>query len=486
MIITLMIIMIFSVLGLTLMAVSMNSVKMSAGEREDQAAFYIAEGALNTEMKIVDKKVSDAYANNTSETSFYNSLITMIIKNNQPSTAVFENTLGHLPSAKITIMEMNKNNPRDYKIISTGYINKKKRTVVQEFSLEWKSKAGNSYNTAVLVKDKIIISNGTIKGDLATTSKGNIVDAKGNTVNDSPSIIATGGNLQGSLSVPTEYTGNALSKLSWMTNFPEVTKKNIGEFPKLPEFPIIPAVAFAQNSKELNSYVIVNNRALSVQVDGNQEQSKHTYNLLSSTKFDKIELISNEVLYLDLKNQDKFIVVDKLNLTNGHIFIKNGGNLTIYVTGDFTMGSGSTINSNGQINQVNIFLKGSDVSGNPKNFTLSGSQKVFGSLYAENANINLTAGGGFNGNIFTGGKEFNVAGGTWTTAPLIFAPNAVFKHSNGTIKGVIITKTFELSGGAYLEYDDIDMKVGPISQEGIAQSDPSGKIELFKKKLTEK
>lgn len=468
------------------MATSMNSVKMSAGEREDQAVFYIAEAALNTEMKIIEKKVSDAYSINTSESLFYNNLLTTIVKNVQSSTAIFEETLGYVPSADITVMEMNKNNPRDYKIISTGYINKKKRTLVQEFSLEWQPKGSNSYKTAVLVKDKINISNGTIKGDIATTSTGNILNAQGNVVDVSPSIIATGGNLQGAISVPNEYTGNPLSKLSWMTNFPEVTKKEVGEFPKLPEFPLIPNVAFAQNSKETNSYVVVKDKNLSVNVDGNQEPSKHTYNLLHSTKFEKIELVSNEVLYLDLNNQDRFIVVDKLNLTNGHIYIKNGGNLTFYVTGEFTMGSGSTINLNGQIGQVNIFLKGSSVNGNPKNFTLSGSQKIFGSLYAENANINLTAGGGFNGNIFTGGKEFNVSGGSWTSAPLIFAPNAVFKHSNGRIKGVIIANSFELSGGAYLEFEDIDMKVGPISQEGIPQSNTTRKIELFKKKLIEK
>ncbi|WP_230200257.1 DUF7305 domain-containing protein [Bacillus niameyensis] len=167
------------------------------------------------------------------------------------------------------------------------------------------------------------------------------------------------------------------------------------------------------------------------------------------------------VLMVNTGRTDKEIVVDHLDLTNGHIHIIGDGKLTIYVTNKTTFGSGSTINRNGDVNKFNLFLKGS------QGLLLRGSQEIYGSIYAEKGDIDLGAGAGVKGNLFSGGQSFKVSGGTWATSPLIFAPYAHFDHSNGTINGTLIAKSYSGTGGATLHQKDMDFIKGPISIEGI-------------------
>lgn len=471
----LMVIMVFSVLGMSIMAMSMNSLKMSSSEQKDQSVFYIAEAAMTVEMESIEKIVNEAYSNSKDQNSFFNELTNKLLISSKPSSAEYDDTPGYNPSAEIAIKQLNNTNPRSYKVTATGDIDTKKRVVEQEFSVEWVPKnSGPGLKMAVLVKEDIKIPNGAITGDIGTIKKG-------------PDSITVdgGGSVKGAIFVPFGYEQIAINKPSWMNDFPKATGKEMGEFYKLPAFPTFPALTTAKDSNVAGNYVKVGKGILSVTVNGNKDVSKHTYKLNTSVKFNEIKLTNDEDLYFDIGMNNIEIIVDKLNLINGHIHLIGGGKLTVYITEETFFGSGSTINNNGDMSKVNIYLKGSNTS--PKNtFTVSGNQKIRGSLYAEDANIVINSGGGFNGNIFTGGTSIIVSGGTWTTSPMILAPNAKFQHQNGIINGVILAKSFEMSGGARLNYGLIELGDGPISPEGVNQNSNSGRASLNKKVFIEK
>jgi len=274
-----------------------------------------------------------------------------------------------------------------------------------------------------------------------------------------------------------------------MKDFPNATGIEMGKFPQLPPFPAFPSLPIPANKlvgyKE--KYLIQNGDVI---IDSNGDGCKplenYKLNLNESQQFHDIKIDNACSLIIDTGNTDKGIVINDLNLINGHIILTGAGNLTIYVKGKITMGSGASINNNGLSEKINIYLKG---YGNPsaqKIFQLAGSQKVFGSLYAEDANIELNNGGGFKGNIFTGGKSFKVDGGTWTHSPVILAPNATFNHSNGTINGMIIANTYEITGGAMLKFAEIGLKEGPISPVAILGLGGSAEALLERKAPREK
>ena len=96
--------------------------------------------------------------------------------------------------------------------------------------------------------------------------------------------------------------------------------------------------------------------------------------------FNSINLNSNYTLYINVGDQDRSIVVNDLNMTNGHIVLNGTGKLTVYVKNQFSMGSSSTINDNGDPNQLNVYYQG------PNSLVFSGGQ-VFLDLYMQNQQI---------------------------------------------------------------------------------------------------
>lgn len=177
---------------------------------------------------------------------------------------------------------------------------------------------------------------------------------------------------------------------------------------------------------------------------------------------------SNYTLRIDVGDKNRAIVVDHLNIENGHIELLGTGSLTIYVTDKITLGRGSSVNENGDISRLNIFLKGTGSKHNRKELKIAGSQKIYGSLYAEDADIHFSGGGGFVGNIFTGGKNLIIEGGSTITTQLIFAPQAdVRMAEGGNLKGMIVAKRFYNTGGATITFEEPFVLTGPISPAAL-------------------
>lgn len=196
-----------------------------------------------------------------------------------------------------------------------------------------------------------------------------------------------------------------------------------------------------------------------------------TIKLNSNVSFKEIKISSNRKLTLEI-NSDTSIVVDSLNILNGHIEIIGKGKLTIYIRDQFNMGAGSTINCNRPnyctqpkvpVENLNVYLKGN--SSNQKTLKLDGNQKIFGSLYAESSNIEITGGGGFQGHIFTGGTDVKINGGGSASSSLIYAPNAnVNLTGGGTVTGSIIAKTLSASGGTIIKFKYFNRENLPFIQ----------------------
>lgn len=443
---------ILTVLGMSLVMLSVASVKTSTKERDDQAVFYIAEAGLNYKMKEIEEDVLGVYELNEVKTKedFYSKLQEKLLANDEKVYDKFESDAW----AELVVNSLS-GTENEYEIISTGYSGKQTRSVAKIITVTWKNKIKDLKLPpfAVFTSGSFNMGSGSITGDIGTLneSKGGIFFGN------------NGGKHNGTIYVP------RLDKDIVKTNNSGIKSeiKAIDEtysIPQLPPFPEIPTNYKIPEDEEIDGFKVINEGSLLI---SDWRSNNYVLNMKENLEFKNIKFNSNRKLIINVGDSDKQIVVNHLDLTNGHIELLGKGKLTIYVTDKITMGSGSTINNNGNVNRLNVFYKGTN------KITLAGSQKVYGSLYAKEADITLKAGGGFIGNIFTGGKNFKIDGGSYNQAQLFFAPNANFDMTSGGTKfeGMIIANTFEINGGWNLEYKDFQFSDGPISPEVLFISD---------------
>lgn len=439
------------ILGLSLLSLSVNNIKMTSGERDHQSVFYIAEAGAAYKIDEVETKVGHYYQSTDNILDFYNQFEEEIFSADTLNS--FESVWGKKPEARIYIEKLNDKNPRKYKITSVGTIGNKSREVEQTITINWSPKGNIPNNMAVFTNSNIILSGGAgIKGNIGTNS----------TLNHSISFDGGAFISNGIIYVPEEAGSFPVKAPSYM-NIPEPQRmdSNTREF-EMPPFPAIPSLPLYPN-KIYSGYNVIKNGNLNVD---DWRVSNYYLNLTYDTSFKEINITQNNTLTINTSSDIK-IVVDSLNVVNGHIKIEGTGSLTIYVKDRITMGAGSTINNNGPLQKLNIYLSRASNNSHPKEVHLSGSQKIFGSLYAEDANITLSGGGGFQGHIFTGGKSFVINGGARSISSLIYAPNADFVlGGGGSVLGSIISNTFSASGGAAVIYEQYDIKDLPFAPTG--------------------
>lgn len=470
------ILVILSVLGLSIVTLALGSVKVSSGERDEESAYYIAEAGLTYELSKIKNNIEVIYANENNADSFFDELQNSII--GRLEITDFEKTFGNQPKASVVIEQLDdgqhETNLRNYKITSVGEVGSKKRAVSRGFSIKWKDKYVEiPYELpplAVYTTEDIVLSNGPIKGSIGTRSKGQHVInvGQGAKILDNgkiyvPTIDSTDENKTCKTTPTQDYKSFSVKRPEWEDNVPcpyEVEDKNMWEFPELPSFPETPVGKIPGNEKVGDHMVINNGNLLITHSDANN----YVYNMQEKTvKFTKISLNANRKLTINVGDTDRNIVVEHLNLENGQLKVKGGGKLTFYVTSKITFESGSRLNENGIINNVNIFYQGTDP------IKLAGSQKIYGSIHAKSANIDLTAGGSIYGNIFTGGEEVAISGGADVKTQLILAPEANVKTSGGgDVYGVIISRRFEHDSGKKVVYGEPFVLDGPISPSALS------------------
>jgi len=133
----LMVLVVLSVLGVSVLMITSNFVKLSAGERDDQSVFYIAEAGLTVEMAEIEETITEVYNITKTEAEFFNALNARIIAVSKSTSATFENIHGKETNARIDVEELNTGNPREYKVASVGIIGNSTRKVKAIISIDW-------------------------------------------------------------------------------------------------------------------------------------------------------------------------------------------------------------------------------------------------------------------------------------------------------------------------------------------------------------
>lgn len=452
----------FTILGISLMTTSISNVTMSTKTSQYQSAYYIAESGLVMAMDDLQTAIKNI---GTVKEDKFNEQIENIIDSfgikeygGESDDSPFQPMSGVQPKAVVTIK---KNGDSTYTLQSVGEIGKNRRTLIKQFRVQWN---GGEYieepddnsnpqpdillpkNLAVLTNGKIEMSGGaSIIGNTATTMNKN-----------TNSIILSGGaNINGDV----------------------IYGEQRYDF-KLPSFPVYPAYT-PYPDKSWNDYNVIQNGNVRINA---WQANNYTLNLTDNASFQDILITSNMTLNIYVGNTNKSIVVNDLNIENGHIKLIGTGNLTIYVKGNITMGAGSTINEmrntniSDLINKLTVYVDKSSNPSKPKEIKLDGAQKIYGSLFAKDSNIDIAGGGGFQGHIFTGGSSVSISGGGSGNPSYIYAPNADIKLSGGGIvKGTIVGKTLDASGGTSVTYQNIDLTKIPFIQNNQA---PPNKVEV--------
>lgn len=449
---------ILSVVGVSLVSLSANSVKTSSSERDNQAVYYIAEAGLIFLASEFERAVSEIYEKDSIKTrnDFYSELESFGYLPDRYEN--FEKVDMDKPYTLLKIEKVGEESGK-YKLVSTGYIGDVNRTTTQIIQVDWKEKyKENSSGTfqlppfAVFTSGQFTMTNGTINGDIGTL----------NSHVNGISFPSGGPTLNGNAFVP-----QGKSEIVNTADYIHINVKEIEqsyEIPELPSFPKIPndftkLPDMNHTNESGNTTQLIRNNNLLIT---NYITNNYTLNMDDNLTFNSIKVDENNHLFINVGSEDRKIVVNHLDIKNGHVNIIGDGNLTIYIKDNFTMGSGSTLNSHGKLNQLNIFYKGPKLS-------LDGNQKVYGSIYAESGNLYLTGSGGIYGNIFTGGKEVQMSGGSEITTQLLLAPNASVKMSaGGNLKGMIISKEFNNSGGATITLKEPFVIEGPISPAALS------------------
>lgn len=449
----LMVLMIFSILGISILGITMNSVKVSSGERDDQAVFYIAEAGVVEKVSEIEgvvvlafEEVTERYNRLTTKeqeifnfkSEFYNEVMRKVsVKPTKLST--FKSNFGERPEATVTVIPQGDGNPPMYKVVSEGEIGGKNRTVVQQVSIDFEESENAKLipsGLGIYSSDEMEINNGTIEGDLILTSNNcNTIKITGN-----PTII-------GKIKIPQGGCAKALRAETWWinNNKPNIERHNeIFDFP-LPRFPDFPTSYPELSNQKVGQHNLVLNGTINIT---DYRVANHTMQLDRNYKINNINFNSNRELTLDVGNKDISIVVNRIS-GEGHLHVKGNGTLTIYLKDNIELSGG--INEHGSDNLF-IYVGPSLNAKSPKVVKNSTYKTSNASVYAVDADIDLRGSGGLVGNIITGGKNVTVTGhssGSAHTGHVVYAPNAnVLLTGSGSLIGSIISKTFKIEGGA--------------------------------------
>src|SRR5690625_667739 len=398
----LLVFLLFTILGVSLTSMSLSSVTASKTEQNHQSAFYIAEAGLNYKYHNIKHELENNPINSIDE---WEQLIDDI--NVKPIVSFDdEDKLNHLQLpgsdevyADTHVQRLPDVSEHAFEIISTGHQDEQSRTVKQIFTLNFNEDQGDKYElppVVALTNGKLNTIGGHVIGNIATHStEPGSVEFNYATLDKESKIY-----------VPSDAPESVIKKTDYRNDLPNPNP--IDEswiIPELPDFPDIPQL---QASTEEN-IILSGNDTKEIILD-------------KSLSFNNISLSADTSLTINTGSTDKEIVVDNLNIPQGHIKLEGTGDLTIYVTNELTVSGSSTINEYGDINQLNIYLQGSTNNNQQKSFTAAGDVEIYGSLYAEDANITLNGSGNIQGNIFTGGQELNVGGYSTNNTQLLFVP----------------------------------------------------------------
>ena len=219
------------------------------------------------------------------------------------------------------------------------------------------------------------------------------------------------------------------------TNIPNGTILNLSStrnYP-LPTFPAVPSLE-AKDDMNAGWYPIP---------DGGHRIS-------ASGKYTNINVTNS--LTIDIGNDDVIIQTQNLSVSgSGKIVLnKTGtGRLILYVLNTFNLSGSSTINKDGNYNDIYMYYQGN------QSFDIPGATEFVGCIYTLNSDVTIRGSGGIKGHIITGGTVVNVTGAAEANVRAIYAPNALLTVTgSGSIKGALVAKKIKMQGNARVYYDN--------------------------------
>src|SRR5699024_6057582 len=169
---------VLAIVGTSLVTLSVNSVKTSSSERDNQAVYYIAEAGLTYLESEFEKAVAEIYDSDKikTEEDFFNQLNKLDFVPERYDT--FEKVQDSQPFAELEVEKITEEKGR-YKLISTGNLYGENRRVSQIIQVGWNDKYEeveekpitsivNTPPFAVFTRGQFTMTNGTINGDIGT------------------------------------------------------------------------------------------------------------------------------------------------------------------------------------------------------------------------------------------------------------------------------------------------------------------------------
>ncbi|WP_058307235.1 pilus assembly PilX N-terminal domain-containing protein [Gracilibacillus massiliensis] len=461
-----MVLVILSLLGITILTVSAGHLSQTTKDRTFQSSYYIAEAGTNITAMEIQTAVESLYRTANNEATFFQQLEEEIIKEDYVIDNVFSEQYQATPKAIVSVYKTSDANPRSYRIESIGSVNNSNRTVTTNLFVKWQQ------GTSINLPDNLVAYTGLFSSTNCNVPQarfvgGALLEGNYGTACVAPGAveISGGATLDGdALYIPLAGDEAILNKAAnYDKEIPPFVKKDdlldADAIQKIfDNYPSIPTYTVPEDETvgdQYNSHPVVDNGNVNIT---NYQANGYTLQLDRNRSFRDITLTGNRDLYIDTNGEDREITVENLNMNNGHIHLIGDGSLSIYINGAITFGSGSTINRDGSVNKLDLFL-----AGNNKQFSLAGSQKVNGHLFAEDADVTLTASGGFDGSIISGGNRVELSGGTYNET-FILAPFAdLYGTAGAKLNGTVISDTLNLSGGTYFSFQEISTDDLPIS-----------------------
>jgi cytoskeletal protein CcmA (bactofilin family) len=470
-IVTLMILAVLSILGSAVLSTTFSNNKMAIYDSEFQSVYYVAEAGVRHVGSNITDSIEDIYNDSESKDDYFRKIKDSITDSiDSFNTGDFSEVRGSQPDVKIKLEDVEStDDSRIYTLISTGDIDGISRQVVQKIKVKYSKSNGILADMAVFADGKIDLSgSGEIIGDVGT----NLTSA------NAISIEGGGGvRIQGDCHFPEGASEEAISVAEGITkpNMKTTPKRNY-QLPDFPEFPSFSKLDHLPIEKDGNTYYLIDNQG-DITVDWWVDDG-YVLELNRNAYIPNINVKSYKKLTIKADTNIK-LVVDDISI-NGYIDFIGNGKVTLYVKNTINLGS-KALNEKSQgetenqaIEQLTIYYKGTE------KLTVGDDAKVYASIYAETAQVQLTAGSGYMGHIFTGSTEpLEISGDADAISRIIYAPFApVLCTASGKVEGSIICKSIEVSGDGEIkfvasdEYADIPFEVKNPGEKNLLIIDP--------------
>lgn len=446
-VLALMTLLVLSVLGASLGAITIGSHRLSSVNRDTTSAYYIAEAGVNQAYEEIKDVVMKAYESNpTSYDNFINPIDYFAFNyemNNEENS--FEPQFGHSPTATVDIKEISEDeNSKSYLITSVGNVDNKSRVVEKSFDVTFiQQDAGVNFpmfpeDAALISKNTIDMSGGAkISGDVHVDSQANdsiIFDGDAGidngTIFHHPNVNSTNVIKMPSYYDSADYSVQKRSNsLPWndYTQFVDNYKIQPEYKSKLDGNSYDSLTNFRYVHDAYNSHMIIQNNNINLDT---YMVKKHDLLLNSDIRINNIIVGQNSTLNIETNRNVK---INDISINSSNLYIKATGNSNSVEINNLTLNTGNVILDTGERN-IDIHFNNLTINNNRIRFVGSGNVNVYinNNLTLNNGSIDIEGTGNYN---FLA-KQYNHNNGN-----LLIQNNAkvelnileVFKFSSGQI-----------------------------------------------------